>query len=343
LHFSSQALSSVFTSDKLLITVLVHVLRSKIADIRSVDSSCANVADSNAHFSSSNIQYLSRSIRKLSSEKSATFPARQKHDGSKCRRLSEPAVTTTEQKRTSQTQPDKNVSPVRGRHDDSSMSAENSSRSAVSKMFGFKNHSVCFDSASECCAVSSASDAVEKVVVNPVYASDDCSTLKSLSLENRDLSSCDHSTALGHMQHVPQKMDCVSSSYQHASLTSSQEATVTDAASPVSGDCAAEADFVFLDAPASRLDFPADSCGCTNVICDRFGYRKLCVYLQEGTWRHSPHTLHCIQIDNDISLVVLCEVMTQVVLITFCNYSIVCNTYNLIKKHITMVKVQLIL
>jgi len=90
---------------------------------------------------------------------------------------------------------------------------------------------------------------------------------------------------------------------------------------PVLSDCATQENFTFADVPTSETSTGSNNCTNTNTscqltgtneetrgVCTRFGYRKICVYLQEGTWRHSPHSLHCIQIGGGISLVVFCEV-----------------------------------
>jgi len=179
-----------------------------------------------------------------------------------------------------------------------------------------------------CVVAATACGPIEPLVVNPVYGSDDCSTLKSLSLEKQDSSQLrEYTSALSHVLRGSRDRVSDVASDQFTSLSSADEdkcrtpVTVT----PAVVDCAAEenVDFTFPEVRTVECDVAANSVGYTDAscegsengddeahrICAQFGYRKVCVYLQEGTWRHSPHSLHCIQIDDDISLVVLCEVM----------------------------------
>jgi len=44
---------------------------------------------------------------------------------------------------------------------------------------------------------------------------------------------------------------------------------------------------------------------------DLLDYRRINVFLQEGSWKHCPSTVHCISISCDITLVVLHEVSTS--------------------------------
>jgi hypothetical protein len=50
--------------------------------------------------------------------------------------------------------------------------------------------------------------------------------------------------------------------------------------------------------------------GTVQTVADNDGldYRRLIVFLQEGTWKHSPHAVHSIAVNSDITLFVVCEV-----------------------------------
>jgi len=179
------------------------------------------------------------------------------------------------------------------------------------------------------CEAATATCSIEPLVVNPVYGSDDCSTLKSLSFEKKNPCLRDYTSTLSQVLHASHERVSDSVSDRRTSLSSADEekrvATVT--VTPAISDCAAEENFTFPEYSAGES---AGSYGCTAVshresetcndearnVCEEFEYRKVCVYLQEGTWRHSPHSLHCIRIDDQITLVVLCEVILLSLLLT---------------------------
>jgi len=325
--FSAQALSAVFTSDKLLLTVLISVLHANVEKVANLDSSNAVAVETNGHCSGANKQYLGEAAGKLWRQKSATLPAKQKHESCTCRRLSEPLIRSVERRQTSMTVTDSNISHADGTCDHSSGVIENSQLDdAVSKLFGFQNNPVWVSSTVRnqgCVATATCSD--EPLVVNLVHGSDDCSALKSLSFEKKDSCLREHTSALNQVLCVPESSENGPASDQRMLSSSAQEGRCRSvvAVTPAFSDCVAEEDFTFLEVPDSDYDPPARRRGYTDVsrqahsaddeandVCTHFQYRKVCVYLQEGTWRHSPHSLHCIRIDDNISLVVLCEVMS---------------------------------
>jgi hypothetical protein len=48
----------------------------------------------------------------------------------------------------------------------------------------------------------------------------------------------------------------------------------------------------------------------TAKMCGQLNYRRLCVFLQEGRWKHCPHAVHCITASCNITLVIIHEVST---------------------------------
>ena len=323
LHFSAQALSAVFTSDKLLLTVLVNVLHTNL------DSSSTENVKANGHCSGANKQYTFESVGKLWRQKSATMPAKQKRSESMPRRLSEPLIKGTEQWQTSLTVTNVNVSRMdRTCHHSSTVTENSRLDGATSKLFGSRNNLVWLSSTVPSQGfIATTTCSEEPLVVNPVYGSDDCSTLKSLSFEKKDSCLHQHTSALNQVLYVPENRENGSVSDQHTLSSSAQEEKCSTivAVTPSFSDCVVEENFTFLEVPTSDCDLPTRHHGYTDVschvraaddeaddVCIQFQYQKVCVYLQEGTWRHSPHSLHCIRIDSDISLVVLCEVMSLI-------------------------------
>jgi len=327
LHFSAQALSAVFTSDKLLLTVLVNVLHPNVEKAVNMNSSSTETVKRNGHRSDTNKQYIGEAGEKLWRQKSATMPGKQKRDSCTFRRLSEPLIKSLERRQTSPTVTDANISHVDRTHNHSSAVIENSRLDgATSKPFGSRNNPVWLSStvASQGC-VTAAMCSREPLVVNHLCGSDDCSTLKSLSFEKKDSCLCEHASALNQVLYVPENRENSPVCDQRASSSLSQEEKYSTivAVTPAFSDCAVDESFTFLEVPASDSDLSTDCRGYADVsrrlhatddeadgICTQFQYRKVCVYLQEGSWRHSPHSLHCIRIDNNISLVVLCEVVS---------------------------------
>lgn len=351
LCFSAEALSAVFTSDKLLLMILVNVLHPSIKKTAGIDSCSAVGGETSGCCSSTNKQYLDKAGIRLWRQKSATMPARQKCVSCNSRRLSEPLITSLEQTQTSQTCPDANTSQVNGKHNFSSVVTENLQLDGtVSKPLSSVSDAVSPSSKVGFVVTSACSDeavVVSPVVVNPVYASDDCSTLKSLSFEKQDTRLHEHTSAPDRTLCVPEDTLSGFVSDQNVSPSLAQEDRCRTAVNitPVFSDLTTE-NFTFLEVPSGNYGPSASSCGYTDVSCQlndaddeaceacaQFAYRKVCVYLQEGTWRHSPHSLHCIRIDDNISLVVLCEVT---VITTLCYFAIVCG-YNVRKSMLNFV------
>lgn len=332
LHFSVEALSAVFTSDKLLLTVLVNVLHSTHGKVANTDSCSASVVQTNGSCSGANQHFskadkkLWRQNKKLWRQKSATMPAKRSCASCNARRLSEPLISNVGQTRTSQTLPDTNSSQVDRMQKYTSAAIENSQLDgAVSKPSSLKSNAALLSSRvpSQGYVVTTMCSK-EPLVVNPVYGSDDCSTLKSLSFETKASCSRECTSALSRMLHVTENTSDSSISDQHTSSSLAQEdkfcATVN--MMPGFSDSVAEENVTFSEVPADENRLTASSCGDTDVscrvtetdrevhdVCSRYRYSKVCVYLQEGSWRHSPHSLHCIRINDNISLLVLCEVM----------------------------------
>ena len=288
-----------------------------------MDSRSSDAVETSANCSGATKQYFSKAGKKLWRQQSATMPAKQKCVGCNIRRLSEPLIGSVEQTQTCQTSLDSNTTQVNRTQNYSSAVIENSRLDgALVKPFSSISNAASVSSGQgyEVTAVHTE----EPLVVNPVYRSDDCSTLKSLSFEKKGSSSLEHTSAPDHMHTLNG-----SASDQHTSSSSAQaeKCCTTVNSMPVVGDSAAEENFAVLEVPSSgdcavTAGLTTSSHGSTDGscavnetdneaddVCSRLGYRKLCVYLQEGTWRHSPHSLHCIRIDDDISLVVLCEVL----------------------------------
>jgi len=321
--FSAQALSAVFTSDKLLLIVLINVLHSNIKKVSSLSSCSAEAMQTTGRCSNVKKHNLSKTGGRSWRQKSATMPAKRNCVSCKSRRLSEPLVTSVEQMQISRTFPGAKISPL------DRTSSDFRPAGATSKPSSYSRNPVWLSSTApsrSCVVAATACGPIEPLVVNPVYGSNDCSTLKSLSFEKQDLSHLrEYTSALS--QILRGSHHGVSDFQFRASFSSADEEKCRTAVTPAPSDCAAadeNIDFSFLE------DRTAVHCvGVTNgdgymdascqgsessdsearSICAQFGYRKICVYLQEGTWRHSPHSLHCIRIDNNISLVVLCEVM----------------------------------
>ena len=323
-RFSAHALSTVFTSDKLLLTVLINVLHPNIEKVVNRDSSSAETVKPTEHCSDANRQYVGEAVGKLLRQKSATMPAKQKRDICDSRRLSEPLIKTVEQRQTSATVACADIAHVDRTCDHPSAVIENSRLDgAVSKLFGSRNSPVWLSSTvSSRGHLMTSACSEEPLVVNPVYGSDDCSTLKSLSFEKKDLSLPKHTSALNQVLYVPENRENGSVSDQHMSSSSAQEdkCSTVVAVTPAFSDFAVEDNFTSLEVPSSLPTSHHGNAGISSQVyaadneadsvCTQFQYRKICVYLQEGTWRHSPHSLHCIRIDDDISLVFLCEVMS---------------------------------
>lgn len=321
LHFSAEALSAVFTSDKLLLTVLISVLHPTVEKIAGVDSHSPDALETSTHCSGATKQYFSKAGRNLWRQKSATMPAKQKCVSCDVRRLSEPLIQSVERNQLSQTSPDTNTSHINRTQNYSSAVIENLRfDGALAKPSSSSSNTASVSNrvASQGCEVTTTC-AEEPLVVNPVYRSDDCSTLKSLSFEKKGSCSLERTFAPDHLHTLNGSV-----SNQHTSSSSAQEekCCTTVNITPVSSCSVTEENLTFLDVPSSSDGVTTSSYGSTDVpcavsetdneandVCSRLGYRKVCVYLQEGTWRHSPHSLHCIRVDDDISLIVLCEVM----------------------------------
>jgi len=321
LHCSAEALSAVFTSDKLLLTVLISVLHPAVEKIAGVNSHSSDAVETSSHCSSATKQYFSKAGRDLWRQKSATMPAKQKCVSCDVRRLSEPLIQSVEQNQTSQTSPDTSTSRINRTQNCFSAVIENLRLDgALTKPFCSDGDAASVSSrvASQGCQVTTTY-AEEPLVVNPVYRSDDCSTLKSLSFETKGSCSLERTYAPDHMHTLNGSV-----SDQHTSSSSVQEEKRCTAVNitPVSSYSVTEENLTFLEVLSSSNGLTTSSHGSTDVpcavsetdseaddVCSRLGYRKVCVYLQEGTWRHSPHSLHCIRVDDDISLVVLCEVI----------------------------------
>lgn len=312
LYCSAQALSSVFTSDKLLLIVLINVLHPSVEEDTNVFCASADAMNTNVHRSDASRRHLGTAARTLWRQKSATVPVRRASDSYSSRRLSEPLIKNAQQRQTSTS-----LTDAGGTRGDSRL------ESAVSRLCGSKNSPALFSGMLpvESCVVTCSE---EPLVVNPVYGSDDCSTLKSLSFEKKDSCSPETASTLNRLLHVHKSREDSSVSDQYTSSSSAQEekchtvVTVT----PAFSDCPAEGNFTFPEVPTSDYSHPTSTCGNTDFlspvnrtddkardVCARFQYKKVGIYLQEGTWRHSPHMLHCIRIDDNISLVVLCEVI----------------------------------
>ena len=322
-------MSAVFTSDKLLLTVLVNVLHPNVDKVDHLDSCSAETVQTNVNCPGANKQYIGEAVGKLWRQKSATLPAKQKHDICMSRRLSEPLIKSTEQRQTCVTVTSADISDSDRTCNHSSAVIENSQiDGATSKLFGSRTNPVWLSSTVPS-IVPAACDEEPPLVVNPAYRSDDCSTLKSLSFEKKDSCLREQTSALNQVLFVPNDREHGSVSEHHALSSSTQEENchTIAAVTPAFSDCGVDEDFTFLQVPASDFDLPTSrrciSCQAlaaddeVDDVCTRFQYRKVCVFLQEGTWRHSPHLLHCIRIDDNISLVVLCEVMSPLLLI-FC-------------------------
>jgi len=311
---SAQALSSVFTSDKLLLIVLTNVLHPSIEEDTNVFCGSADAMNRNVHHFDASRRCLGTAARTLWRQKSATVPVRRASDSCSSRRLSEPLIKNAQQRQTSTSLTD--AGRTRG---DSRLD------SAVSRLSGSRNNPALFSGMLpvESCVVT-ATCSEEPLVVNPVYGSDDCSTLKSLSFEKKDSCSPETASTLNRVLHVHKSKEDGSVSDHHTSSSSAQEekchAVVT--VTPAFSDCPAGENFTFPEVPASDYSHPTSTCGITDFlspvnrtddkardVCARFQYKKVGIYLQEGTWRHSPHMLHGIRIDDNISLVVLCEVI----------------------------------
>ena len=332
MHFSAQALSAVFTSDKLLLTVLINVLHPNVEKVVNLDSSSAETVKTNGHCSVANKQYISEAAGKLWRQKSATLPAKHKHDSCMSRRLSEPLIKSLEQRQASVTVNNENISDIDRTHDHSSAVVENSQIvGATSKLFGSRNSPVWLSSTvpSQVCVATTVCSK-EPLVVNSIYGSDDCSTLKSLSFEKNDTCLREPASVLSRVLYVPKNKenDSISEYRMPSSSTEEENCRTIPAVTSAFSDCVMEENFTFLEVPASDFDLSTSrqcyrdvSClphvndGEVDGVCTQFQYRKVCIYLQEGTWRHSPHSLHCIRIDNNISLVVLCEVMLLLLMI----------------------------
>ena len=334
LRFSAQALSAVFTSDKLLLTVLINVLHPNVEKVVGVDSHCTDTVETSDSCSSTSKQYFSKAVKKLWRQKSATMPAKQNCVSCESRRLSEPLIRCPEQTQLSRTLPDTNSCQSDKTHNCTSAVIEHSRlEGTFSKPFSSRSNAVWLSSgvSSEVCAATTACNK-EPLVVNPVYGSDDCSTLKSLSFEKKNSCVHDHTSAVNQVLCMPENTINGSVSDQTTSSSSAQEERrhSTFSVTPALSDFATDENVTFPQVPASDHSLSTSCCGYTEDvsrpvneaddetrdICCRFAYRKVCVYLQEGTWRHSPHSLHCIRIDGDISLVVLCEVMLSSLLCT---------------------------
>lgn len=74
------------------------------------------------------------------------------------------------------------------------------------------------------------------------------------------------------------------------------------------GSRVAETGQQFDDVYGITCNSPASDSMRTVADNDGLDYRRLVVFLQEGTWKHSPHTVHCIAVNSDITLIVICEV-----------------------------------
>lgn len=315
MHFSAEALSPVFTSDKLLLTVLINVLHPNVKKIAQVDS--ADAVETSGRCSGSNVQLFGKAVERLWRQKSAAMPAKQECVNCNSRRLSEPLIRSVDQMQSSQTSLDTNSSQPDRIHNYSSAVVGNSwLDGAILKPSGSRTNAVSLGSKmpSHGCVVTDACSK-EPLVVNFVYRSDDRSTLKSLSFEKNDSCLNEHTSSL----HVHENTLNGCDSNEQTSLSLAQEErcnTTTVSVVPPFSDSATEETFT------SDHGHSTSSCGDTDGtcqvnesddeardVCARFAYRKVCVYLQEGTWRHSPHSLHCIRIDDNISLIVLCEVM----------------------------------
>ena len=344
LNFSVQALSAVFTSDKLLLTVLVNVLQSSNKKVVSVDACSANAVQTSVHCSGANGHCVSKAERQLWRQKSATVPVKRSRVGCKSRRLSEPLVRTVEQMQTSQTSPDAKLSQVVRTHCD--IIGNSRLDGVISKPSSSRSNPVWLSSTapSHSYVAAAACTSIEPLVVNPVYGSDDCSTLKSLSFEKKDCCLHAYSSALTQVLHGSQNRVSESVSDQCTSLSSADEEKRGSIVpvSPRANDSATGGNVTLPEVQAGDCDVSAGSYGYSDAscqgsetnddarnVCAQFGYRKVCVYLHEGTWRHSPHSLHCIRIDDNISLVVLCEVMSFLLFLTGHRFRFWC-----IRKHL---------
>jgi len=312
LYFSAEALSAVFTSDKLLLAVLVNVLHSNIETVAAADSCSADAVET-----SPKQLFTDKAGRNLPRQKSAEMPAEHNLVSCKSRRLSDPLISSSEQMQSSMPWPLANGSQAAGTRGDSSAVV-----GGVSKPFSFRGYPLSLSSKLPHHRRVAAASCSVNPYVNPAYTSDDCSTLKSLSFEKRDSRLPEHTCVAHHVQCKPQNGDIDSASDHHVLLSTSEERCGTKVTvMPVLSDCTTQENFTFADVPTSETSTGSNNCTNTNTscqltgtneetrgVCTRFGYRKICVYLQEGTWRHSPHSLHCIQIGGGISLVVFCEV-----------------------------------
>jgi len=310
-------LSAVFTSDKLLLTVLVRVLHSNIEKVASLDRCSVDAVQTSERCCIANKHGLNKAERQLWRQKSATMPVKRNCVSCGSRRLSEPLMTSAEQMQTCRISPDAKIFHVDRTPSDVQPDVD------TSKPSGSGSNPVWLSSTAptHSCVVSTTTcSSIDPLVVNPVYGSDDCSTLKSLSFEKKDSRLQQYTSAL--KQVLDGSQDIVSDfvSDPCTSLSSADEERCRT--TPVISECVAEENITFPEVRTGECDVAVSSYAYADVscqgsesndearnVCAQFGYRKVCVYLQEGTWRHSPHSLHCIRIDDDISLVVLCEVI----------------------------------
>ena len=314
--FSAQALSAVFTSDKLLLSVLISVLHPTIVKTATVGTHSVSAVESSARCSGASKQYCGKAGSHLSSRKSGTVSAKRNCASCNSRRLSEPLINNVEQMQTSHPWLDRNSFEIdRTRSYSSTVVEKLRLDGSVSNPFGSISSAVWLRSRLHSHGhAATAACSKQPLVVNSVYGSDDCITPKC-SLEKKDLRLREHTSARNQVLHVPENTlnGSVIDQRMSPTLVLEEKHQTAASVSPAVNDSA-----TFLEVPsAERGHFGGSADESYQVrqtndevhdVCSQFQYRKLCVYLQEGTWRHSPHSLHCIRIDDDISLVVLCEV-----------------------------------